>query len=525
MKLSNLLEYLSEYEFTYLARNSSHDQVFSFQPYHNSIHPVEDMLYVADHVDNPPYRGEKNITILFFSSDFVHDSKQAFVKESQNCNIIALQNKYDKTELFDLLTRRFLEESRYTSMINHMFMVSNENRGLQYLVDEACKITKCPIIIIDTSYKVLAMYNDSLLESRPDLEQQREMGYLTDQNIQRLKSDKIYEKMRDTNYPFYNIIGSEKFGWLNTLVYIHGIEVAEIGMMETDHTFNHYDFEFLNFFSRLVSLEMQKDGFYENNRGVMHSIFLSDLLDHNIPNQNIVNMRKKQLGWTDKEFLYVLTIFDEQEENSRNKPQIIANQLKNILPYSRWVVYEDRLIFLIMLDSDELNFIGHDGLLYKTLEINKLKGVISNRFQNLLEIKKYFQQTTIIYHLREQIGEEKTIYIYSDHMFYHIGQILSETHDLNDFYHPAITKIKLHDHNNQTHFLETLQEYLIHIDNPTQCAKNLFIHKNTFFYRMNKIRELFSLDLNNGMERLKLHLTLEFMKIGDAMEHPVSNQP
>ncbi|MGG1618897.1 helix-turn-helix domain-containing protein [Paenibacillus sp. NRS-1782] len=60
--------------------------------------------------------------------------------------------------------------------------------------------------------------------------------------------------------------------------------------------------------------------------------------------------------------------------------------------------------------------------------------------------------------------------------------------------------------------LPTLGAYLQYVDTPNLAAKTLFIHRNTLFYRINRIRELFQIDLSNGDIRLKLQLTLHFLK-------------
>lgn len=434
-----------------------------------------------------------------------------------NCNLIITNSPVHFRDLCDIASGIFLAEIKYTSYISQMLNISNANKGLTHLVDETIRILKYPIIIVDTSYKILAMYHGIKVDSRPDLEAQRELGYLTDQTLKSMKQDKIYEKIRAAKYPVYEKQDGA-YGWLNTLVYIHGIEVAQIGMMELDPPFTSYDFELLHFFSQLVSWEMQKNDFYKNNRGVMHSVFLSELLDRKITSPRIVKLRMEQLNWTDAPYLYVLTIFDNEIGDFNQKAQIIVHQLQHLLPSSRFVIYDTKLVFLVQQTVEDTALFNQGGPIEECLAANQLPGVLSNCFSNLIDIRKFYEQTLKIYELRQIIKDTKFIHFYSDYMFYHIGQIISEKYDLKDFYHPALIKIIHYDGKNQTNFTETLHEYLLHIDNPTLCAQNLFIHKNTFFYRMNKIRELFHLDLNNGEERLKLHLTLEFLKLEDLKE-------
>jgi hypothetical protein len=520
MEISKFIRELQAINPIWLQIINDNEQVYSFRPYPSSSKLVSNMIYIGRLSRLLPLATEERLNFLCMDDQNGSYDQALLLASFPNCNIVITSHPIQFQNLCDMSTEIFLAETKYTSYINHMMVASNMNKGPQYLVDEAFKLVKSPIIIIDTSYKIIAMYNGLKIESRPDLDAQREVGYITEHTLQRMKQDRLYEKLRASKYPSYDKPKTEQYGWMTILVYIHGIEVAQIAMMEYDHPFTSYDFEFLNFFCQLISWEMQKNDFYKNNRGIMHSVFLSELLDQKIPNQKIVRLRKEQLNWTDSPYLYVFTIFDNDASDFNHKAQILAYQLQHILPNSRYAIYNRRLVLLVQQNEEDISAFMEGGVVDECLESNQLTGVLSNSFSNLLDIRKFYEQTLKAHELRQIISEEKNIYFYSDYMFYHIGQIISETYDLKDFYHPAIHKILSYDSNNNTYFMDTLREYLLHIDNPTLCAQNLYIHKNTFFYRMNKIRELFHLNFSDGVERMRLHLTLEFLKLAELTETP-----
>ncbi|HHV13193.1 MAG TPA: PucR family transcriptional regulator [Clostridiales bacterium] len=518
MEISKFIRELQAISPNWLQMLNADEQIYSFRPYPSTSKLINNMLYIGRLSRLLPLATEERLNFLCIDDQNGGYDRELLLASFPNCNIVLTSHPIQFQKLCDLSTEIFLAETKYTSYINHMMVAANMNKGPQYLVDEAFKLLKSPIVIIDTSYKVIAMYNGIKIESRPDLDTQREIGYITEQTLQRMKQDKIYEKLRASKYPSYDKPKTEQYGWMTILVYIHGIEVAQIAMMEYDHPFTSYDFEFLNFFSQLISWEMQKNDFYKNNRGIMHSVFLSELLDRKIPNQRIVKLRKEQLNWNDAPCLYVFTVFDNDATDFSNKAQILAYQLQHILPNSRYAIYDGKLVLLLQQNDEDISPFLEGGLVDECLESNQLTGILSNCFSNLLDIRKFYDQTLKVHELRQIISEQRNIYFYSDYMFYHIGQIISEAYDLKDFYHPALNKVMDYDAKNNTNFLDTLKEYLLHVDNPTLCAKNLYIHKNTFFYRMNKIRELFHLDFSNGMERMRLHLTLEFLKLAELTE-------
>ncbi len=386
------------------------------------------------------------------------------------------------------------------------------NHSTQDLIDEAYRALNNPIALVDTNYKILAS-SQNIIYDRPDLQEQNILGYMTDSNIEAMKRDRVYEIARENGYPYYNKAKDAKYGWVTALVNIHGIESAQMGIMECNHKITDDDLELIDFLCRLVSLELQKSNFYRNNQSLMHSLFLSELLDNRIRDISTIKHRIQSLGWKVTQNLYLMTISEQHADIFDKKAQLISKQLHQILPDSRWVIYDGRIVFLICLPDAQGTIFYAEGELAKYLEINNLTAAVSRCFHSFLDVRKYYEESLTAHTMGQRFDPDNHLYIYTDYLCQHIGDIVSVHHKMNDFYHPAITKILEYDEHHHTNLLSTLKEYLTYPDNPTLAAKHLFIHKNTLFYRMGKLKELFSIDLSNGEERLKIHLTLKFMEL------------
>ena len=70
--------------------------------------------------------------------------------------------------------------------------------------------------------------------------------------------------------------------------------------------------------------------------------------------------------------------------------------------------------------------------------------------------------------------------------------------------HPLLQKLREHDAQKHGELYETLRQYLIHERSLQHGANALHIHKNTFAYRMDRVRELSGVDLDDPMTRLYL---------------------
>ncbi len=68
-----------------------------------------------------------------------------------------------------------------------------------------------------------------------------------------------------------------------------------------------------------------------------------------------------------------------------------------------------------------------------------------------------------------------------------------------------------HDHQRGTHYVATLGAYLDAFGDASVAAAELSIHRNTFRYRLERLLELFDLNLDDPDERLITHLQLRFL--------------
>lgn len=74
--------------------------------------------------------------------------------------------------------------------------------------------------------------------------------------------------------------------------------------------------------------------------------------------------------------------------------------------------------------------------------------------------------------------------------------------------HPAITALEQYDKENQTDFLKTLAVYILHERNQVLTAQLLHIHRNTLKYRLERIRQISSAELDDLDERSHFYLSV-----------------
>lgn len=80
--------------------------------------------------------------------------------------------------------------------------------------------------------------------------------------------------------------------------------------------------------------------------------------------------------------------------------------------------------------------------------------------------------------------------------------------ELEIFENLKIHEIKRHNNQNSTDYMNTLRAYLLCNRDYNKMAEKIHIHRNTFFYRMNLIAELFDIDLRDCRVIAGIYLSL-----------------
>lgn len=96
---------------------------------------------------------------------------------------------------------------------------------------------------------------------------------------------------------------------------------------------------------------------------------------------------------------------------------------------------------------------------------------------------------------------------------YRLLFLLEHSPELAAFCNETIGALIEYDRAQHTELVETLSAYFAHKGNLSATAEALFVHRNTLLYRMERIREISGLDLDNPETRLSVELALRARRL------------
>jgi len=471
-------------------------------------HYASSTLYLAS-TENLPEPAEPSEFVLFcygapISFSVYADSSftLAYLGECQSPNA-----------LMNLLLEHLTEVHQITAGIHIMVNALFSDKGLQNLIDTAAQIFDNPIYLVDLQGKYLAISSGISTDNEFFLSETKR-GYISDEGMQFIRRNKIDEKVRTSEQPYYFFNPLISHGTLIGAVCIQDIEVGHLMLQESNHPMNEYDPALFQRFARLVAMELQKSSFFSDNRGVMYSYFLADLLRDSPTSSASIKERLSTLGYHMKEDIYLMVIPSSCYHNSDLRTEIIIQNLRIILSGSLYVIYEGDIVFLISKEKKQQGFGAYEtDRLTSFLSGNNLKAGISNYFTDLSNAPRFYKQASTAVSLGIRLNKSGAIYYYRDYYIFEMLKIYEKTdHELQFLIHPGLMRLYEYDQERGGEFMATLKEYLLYPGQPSKVAANLHIHKNTLLYRIGKIKKITHCDFNTGDDYMFFGLSFKIME-------------
>lgn len=150
---------------------------------------------------------------------------------------------------------------------------------------------------------------------------------------------------------------------------------------------------------------------------------------------------------------------------------------------------------------------------------NSLAVGIGNRQSNVLDISKSYKQAQEALYLGRRITKQTgRVFEYKELESYALLQTLPPW-DRQNFITSTLGKLLTYDKQHELDLLHTLEAYLSSGGRTAECAKQLYVHRNTVNFRIARIKELIGVDLDDSETTFRLQLALRILKLTEHKPH------
>ncbi len=410
-------------------------------------------------------------------------------------------NSYDSMKISD----PEIKVALYMQELSDVFFT---NKSLQTLINKARIIFGRPLMLYDSSFKVLAASYDASSVF------QFEYSDNGSQYLSKASEDLIYSNHSpEDKKPILYFSQKDKLlsqGMLLASVKIDIIEVASFIVLEGGMAFQEADYMLIEKLCPLLAAQLQRNILLNLDNNHNPTYILSDLIEGRMGDNTFFHGMKANLNWVRSNFIYIFVICSSMQEAFDSKVSVVFQRLKSYIPVEQRIIYHSAIVAFV----DEILYAGlfnsQNGTFPKFIEENNLYIGISQKFSALTEAKKQYQYALDALEIGQKRNSHCTCF--DDSTLHIISDMLSDRYDPMDICHPAVVLLINYDRENGSSLLNTLKQYIYFSSAPAEAAKALNIHRNTLFYRISKIKEITGIMLDNGDEKSQIFMSIRLLE-------------
>lgn len=408
----------------------------------------------------------------------------------------------DKEQIFNDILQAFEFYNKWEALLES---ASARKPDVQALLDASQAIFRNPMFILDIYSNVIAM---SLVEGKCMDEENWnymvEHGRLSLDMLCDLKKDpQLLRSMEEDGLP--RIVQEETCHHPLMIAGIHA-EKARRGFMvvigqETpfgEHTAQLL--EILLFYIKKFLSSHSASGEFTLTSGLFIKLLRGEPLEEKQKSRLLQSMH-----WDTGARLRLYKIHNPLEEHVSNS--ILTSRISSHFPSGAAFEYGGDIFFLCNCDLPCAGDLEEElGFFLEKLTFH-CGGSLSFQSLDLLHVAARQADLALRY------GEQRpgVINRCADHIWKHLCDAYSHSFTALHLCHPGVKALLLYDREHGTEFLDTLYCYLRNERRLTHTAKAMYLHRNTLFYRIERIQQIMGTDLENPTERELALLSLRML--------------
>ncbi len=187
---------------------------------------------------------------------------------------------------------------------------------------------------------------------------------------------------------------------------------------------------------------------------------------------------------------YILGAIQPKDPYNTPMEAYFGFELERRLENVAQTVYGETLYVLLGNADAESKTRERMSLIELDLETNQLIGGFSRRFDSAYPILNYRWQADAALRVGGKLKSQKHIFRYDDYLMDIILDVIMRCIPAENLEYPPLVTLREYDRNNSCDLLKTLYVYASSGFDKKATAENLYIHRNTLSYRLDKIEEV-----------------------------------
>ena len=209
--------------------------------------------------------------------------------------------------------------------------------------------------------------------------------------------------------------------------------------------------------------------------------------------------------------VYKVTYLDQKHYSA----SAICNHMEEHFPGCCSFIYKEDIVTffnlsLVQMDEEEI-----EGRLKPFIRDSFLKAGYSRVMKGHMNMRRQYVQSNLALDVGSRRRPHVWIHHFNQIALPYILEQITRRLPGDMICHEKLLLLKQMDEQNGTEYMKTLKTYLDLHQNAVQSAKELYIHRSTFLYRLEKIKSILESDLDDTEELLYLELSFRLLEQGE----------
>lgn len=405
---------------------------------------------------------------------------------------------------------------KFTELSLKMKGIPSIAKALKELVDN-------PVIIFDSEFSCIA-YSD---------EEYKEIEVV----------DKKMKNLLVKDHSFYGFdVKLKSYEDIHTMIVeiIQGINNTKVylGILERNRHLHDLDLIAIQSAATSLRLEILKDAAVNEVELKYKGNLIDDLINGKFDSLQDIYDRSNLFGWNLKrKFVVILLTISQYEDYIRSTKNsyegliLLREKIKSTVDRIAYSYIDDHISInkgddiIILWPVEGKEKLRHTYIIIKKFGI-ELRAAILNKIGNVLvsmgigglatnptEIGQSFSQARDALDYGYKILEKDYITIYEELGIYKLLCSYKNRDELIKFIPQSLLILKEYDKEKNNELIDTLEMYLACNLNATKTAEELFVHYKTVLYRLNRIKEITNLDIEDRRKMLEIEVGLKILRI------------
>ena len=393
----------------------------------------------------------------------------------------------------------------------HMQM---DKPGFRPIIRAASKIFNAPVIFTDDKYQLLSLYpaqkiNDYVYDTL------LEAGELPEETIAAFQKSYLSDPGRRYD-PFFEKSGLVKdYPRIFAEVYDETKVYGHVAVFLKNKNCKQWQLEAADILTDLLRIKIN----LSRQLPSLQADTLHDLLNRETTRQASDRLIKHLFQEPQINSLLLVAPLDQTKSQSA-VASLAINYLMHKFTNAIPIVYQDDLVILLTEDQYHQDLVTIAEKISDYLKQYQILCGGVYPVNNLRNLPDHYLQGRLTAIYRYQLESSNTLSP-SQITYYHqiapapLFLYLGQKSESRCFIHSALPEMQKYDQKNDTAYYQTLLAYCRHLFQKNDTAQALHIHRNTLNYRLEKIKELFELNLNNYQTMLNLMMSAEMLNYFD----------